>query len=229
MNERNNASKLAPLKYIFLSILLVRTAYRTALEKFTGNDSMIAPQFKTWFYIYRNNTVEDEFRNILAKDFLVEVKDIDRFISDFDMPQSRNSEQHNSDSYPNKPTNSKDIVQFDELMKAKPKDPSGNIDGFETLKSADHSVPDANADYDEIDKEEKKKVSKFDREVDDKQYEEVSKIKEKLEKEHLRLKLKEQSEGPEKITLPFKKYFDETMEIMDAQENRNFAFRVRKY
>ncbi|CAO1413034.1 unnamed protein product [Diamesa tonsa] len=199
----------------------VRKAYKNVLVKLQGEDPMVAPQFKTWFYIYRNNTAESDFRNILSNFYQVEVKDIDRY--DYDFDTARTAEQQ-SDTY--SPTNSKDILQFDDLKKTEPKDQAGNIDGFETLKSLIDidSVETAEADYDQLNKDEKKKVSKFDRDVDDKQYVEKPLIVEAMKKEKLeaeKLKLKEplaQQEGPEKVSLPLKK----EEEMMEATESRHF-------
>lgn len=198
----------------------VRKAYKSVLIKMKGDDPMIAPQFKTWFYIYRNNTAESEFRNILTNFYQVDVKDIDRY--DYDFDTARTAEQQ-SDTY--SPTNSKDILQFDDLKKTEPKDQAGNIDGFETLKSLEiDSVEAAEDDYDQLNKDEKKKVSKFDRDVDDKQYVEKPLIveaikKEKLEAEQMKLKLPlTQKEGPEKVSLSLKK----EEEIMEASESRHF-------
>jgi hypothetical protein len=213
-------------------IIVVRSAFRKALNQFTGNDSMIAPQFKTWFYIYRNNTAEEDFKKTLAEDYLVEIKDIERFEYNFDSPRTAEVD----DSLP---TNSKDILQFEDLKNTEPKDDKGSIEGFDTLKIADDepSVEQAIADYDLLNKDEKNKVSKFDKNVDDTQYVEVPEIKKEikeeiaaLEEEHLKKKLEKENavkDGPEKISLPLKKYMEDSMEIMEAQENRNFVNRVR--
>lgn len=190
------------------------------LSDYAGNDSMIAPQFKTWFYVYKNNTVNYEFRELLLKDYLVDVKDIDRLNFDFDTTRS---DQFYSDE---KPANSKDISQFDEL-KFSNEDEVQSDQRFDTLKVEDSELPSsvssAIADYDQIDKDEKSKVSKYDRVIDDRQYVEKSVIDEEL-KQQEQVKV-EESDGPEKISLPIKKY-DDSMEIMEAQENRNFVNRV---
>jgi hypothetical protein len=211
----------------------VRNAYRAALTEFAGNDSMIAPQFKTWFYIYRNNTAEEEFKRTLSEDYLVEIKDIERFDSSFDnFDSARTADESNAND---KPTNSKDIIQFDDLKNTEPKDDKGTIEGFDTLKSADdeHSVEQAIADYDQLNKNEKDKVSKFDKSVEDSQYVEAPEIKKEIkdqiaafEEEHLKKKTENEGEGPEKINLPLKKYMEDSMEIMEATESRNFVSRV---
>lgn len=183
---------------------------------------MIAPQFKTWFYIYRNNTANEDFRQLLAKDYLVDVKDIDRINFDFDTTRS---EPLYSDE---KPANSKDISYFDDLKFSNEEEVQGD-QRFDALKVEDGntqtSVNQAIADYDQIDKEEKSKVSKFDKEIDDRQYVEKSVIVEELKQQEEGEVRDESESGPEKITLPLKKY-DDSMEIMDAQENRNFVRRV---
>ena len=210
----------------------MRNAYRAALTEFTGNDSMIAPQFKTWFYIYQNNSAEEEFKKIIAEDYLVEIKDIERFdYNNFDGFDSVRSEEAKM------PTNSKDIILFDDLKNTEPKDSEGSIDGFDTLKIADDepSVEQAVADYDQLDKIVKDEISKLDKNVEDSQYFEVPEIKKEIkdqiaafEEENLKKKIeKETEEGPEKITLPLKKYMEDSMEIMEATESRNFVSRVR--
>lgn len=196
---------------------------------------MIAPQFKTWFYIYRNNSAEEEFKRILTNDYLVEVKDIERFDYDFDSP--RTAEQPTENDIQKLPTNSKDVIQFDDLKNTEPKDEQGNIDGFETLKFAidlPSQVDQANADFNQLNHDEKDKVSKFDKHVDEAQYVEVPEIQKEMkeekkntEKEHLKKKLQKENDGPEKVTLPLKKYMEDSMEIMEAQENRHFTSRVR--
>jgi hypothetical protein len=91
----------------------------------------------------------------------------------------------------------------------------------------DTTVKDAIADYDQIDKDEKSKVSKFDKEVDDKQYVEKSEIPTEPtnteEETTLNSLLNENESGPEKFVLPIMKFIDDSMEIMVAQENKNFA------
>lgn len=195
------------------------------LTKYAGNDSSIAPQFKTWFYIYKNNTAEEGFKKMLTEDYLVEIKEIERFDFDFDEPRTEDAEK-NEKTYEEKPSNSKDVTQFEELKNTEP-DQTGSIDGFEHLKNVGNvsSIDQAIADYDSLDKEVKNKVSKFDKHVDDTQYIEISEMKDK-DKKHFKKKLQKENEGPEKVTLPLKKYFENSMEIMDAQESRHFVSRV---
>lgn len=195
---------------------------------------MIAPQFKTWFYIYRNNTAEEAFKKILSEYYLVEIKDIDRFSYDFDTP--RTAEEQKSEANLEKlPTNGKDVNQFEDLKNTEPTDEMGSIDGFEGLKLVDEyppSIQQAVTDYEQLNENEKNKVSKFDKHVDDMQYLEVPEIKERKnssENEHIKKKLQKKSEGPEKISLPLKKYMENSAEIMDAQETRHFVNRVTSF
>lgn len=188
----------------------MRNTYRSILSDFAGNDSVVAPQFKTWFYIYKPNIAIEEFKQTLIKDYLVEVKDIEKFDYDFGTSHSQ------QDNYiPS--SNSQDTLDFDDLNQNKPID---EIDGFDT------TVRDAIADYDSIDKDEKSKVSKFDKEVDDKQYVEKSEIPtEAINEEETTVNsmLNENESGPEKFVLPIRKFIDDSMEIMEAQENKNFV------
>lgn len=162
---------------------------------------------------------------MLTEDYLVEIKEIERFDFDFDEPRTEDAEK-NEKTYEEKPSNSKDVTQFEELKNTEP-DQTGSIDGFEHLKNVGNvsSIDQAIADYDSLDKEVKNKVSKFDKHVDDTQYIEISEMKDK-DKKHFKKKLQKENEGPEKVTLPLKKYFENSMEIMDAQESRHFVTRV---
>ena len=171
---------------------------------------MIAPQFKTWFYIYKNNTANDEFREFLSKDFLVDVKDIGRL--NFDFGNSRGEPFQSDEKKMNSKDDTQSEIKFDDLK----------IEDGENSPSVSIAI----ADYDQIDKVEKSKVSKFDKEVDDQQFVEKSVIDEELKQQEDEVKADEIESGPEKISLPIKK-IEEPMEIMEAQENRNFVTRVR--
>lgn len=200
------------LEEIYKTRLSVRSAYRIALKQYAGNDSVIAPQFKTWFYIYRNNTIEDDFRKILIDDYLVEIKDIDRYDNNFD---SLNTPDSSS-------SNSQDLLSFEDF------DTETTNSGAEDVETSTQVEFTANFDGEEI-KEDKN--SKFDRHVDDSQYVEAPEIRKKIKEEsqetkRLNAKIEKLSSGPEKITLPIKKYMEDSMEIMEATENRNFESRV---
>lgn len=177
---------------------------------------MIAPQFKTWFYIYNNVSSDEKFRKLIEENYLVEVRDIERMTDGFGDDAFRNDDV----DFKDKPQNSKDIEQFDEL-----KNSNDNVEGFDTLKFGEEdeeitttdSVEKAIADYDQLNKDEKNMVTKFDKHVDDEQYVDVPIIKKNL--------AEKKNDGPEKITLPTKKYMEDSGEIMIAQENRKFESR----
>jgi hypothetical protein len=211
------------LHYNKIILLIVRSAFRSVLKEYTGTDSVIAPQFKTWFYIYNGSTADEDYKRILINDFYVEVKDIERYEMDFESVYNESSNK--KDDYQ---TNDKDISNFDDFKFSEQNDEPTEIEGFDSIKSVESdSVKDAVIDYENLDREEKSKVSKFDKEVDDKQYVEKSKITDEMKKDEENVKKEDNEMGPEKITLPIKKFMDdESMEIMDAQENRNFINRV---
>uniref|UniRef100_A0A1B0CNT0 Serpin domain-containing protein n=2 Tax=Lutzomyia longipalpis TaxID=7200 RepID=A0A1B0CNT0_LUTLO len=133
--------------------LKVRETYSEALKNLQGENPKSAPQFKTWFYIYRNNTAEDEFKYTLRKSYYVDVKDIDRYYYNYDDPKTSEPIE-----------NSKDIPNFEDLKKSEPAD---------AAKS--EALPEK--------KEKEAEISKFDTEIDDQQYVEVPVIKEHLKKE----------------------------------------------
>lgn len=209
--DEGKGKKSRSKKFIKLE-LSVRSAYRIALKQYAGNDSVIAPQFKTWFYIYRNNTIEDDFRKILIDDYLVEIKDIDRYDNNFDSFNTPDSST----------SNSQDLLSFEDF------DTETTNSGAEDVETSTPVEFTTNFDGEEI-KEDKN--SKFDRHVDDSQYVEAPEIRKKIKEEsqetkRLNAKIEKLSSGPEKITLPIKKYMEDSMEIMEATENRNFESRV---
>lgn len=150
--------------------------------------------------------------------YLVEVKDIDR-LNDFD---TFRTEEENGNE---KPSNSKDIIQFEDLKTSETNN-GGEVEGFDTLKIAEDeeiiettdSVLKAIQDYDQLNQDEKNQVTKFDKHVDEEQYIDSPVIKKDVPKN--------EAEGPEKISLPTKKYLEDSAEIMIAQENFKFESRV---
>lgn len=159
-------------------------AYKSFLKGLQGDNPLIAPQFKTWLYVYKNNTVEEEFKNSIHDNYFVDVKEIDRQIyyeeessstdggnKDSDLTHvedvKREEKVHESKvptSVPvtvatNDTTNSKDIPDFETLKKTKPvQDETRLID-------------------DQLDS------SKFDEVVEDRQYVETPVIKQEISKQ----------------------------------------------
>ncbi|XP_055326593.1 serpin B13-like [Sitodiplosis mosellana] len=190
---------------------LIRGAYRSVLSHFQGLDPEIAPQFRTWFYIYKNNTADESFKQILQKDYYVTVKDVEPLNFDEEeatQPISKPAEEQDASKTSDEqvtPTNSKDVVEFD----------SYKMEG---------------GSFDETRIDGQKDASKFDEVVEDRQYVEVPVIKNELQQitkneEGENAKSEEaisssNKEAQEKIMhLPFKQY--EEMEIMQAEESRS--------
>lgn len=148
-----------------------------------GDNPLTAPQFKTWLYIYRNNSVNEEFRRTLHEDYFVDVKEIDRLEMDEFSDEASSSgsstslNQPQADSPIVDPENSKDVPEFMTLNLVQ-EDETRLIDG-------------------------QSDASKFDEVIEDKQYVEVPVIREEIaqqlkekeqkEKEHKMKKLKEQT------------------------------------
>lgn len=146
-------------------------AYKSFLKGLQGDDPSIAPQFKTWFYIYQNNTVRDEFRDSIRENYFVEVKDVERVnivddeptatvaaSTDSDLSYVEDARQNAQTTKNNDTTNSKDIPDFETLKKTQP------------LESEDQT----RLIDDQVDS------SKFDAVVEDRQYVEVPVIKEEM-------------------------------------------------
>lgn len=134
----------------------LRETFERVLARYQNRDAAVAlPSFQTWFYVYRNNSVREEYKQLLERYYHVEVKDISR--QEFDWSEPNTSLQleggDGEGGIITEPSNSKDVI------------------GFETLKriNLDDDAPSTIGDtYGEevLNKE----ASKFDREVDDKQY-----------------------------------------------------------
>lgn len=134
----------------------LRETFERVLARYQNRDAAVAlPSFQTWFYVYRNNSVREDYKQLLERYYHVEVKDISR--QEFDWSEPNTSLQLEGGDVEGgiitEPSNSKDVI------------------GFETLKriNLDDDAPSTISDtYGEevLNKE----ASKFDREVDDKQY-----------------------------------------------------------
>uniref|UniRef100_A0AAG5CVX5 Serpin domain-containing protein n=1 Tax=Anopheles atroparvus TaxID=41427 RepID=A0AAG5CVX5_ANOAO len=241
---------------------LVRKAFDVSLKRLSGPNPTNEPQFKTWFYIYKNNSVLQAYKDVLDQSYGVEVRDIERNDYNFDEPktslgpivsekddeeeeeiieESNGSEGDNAVTEQvtgnnNNNNNSKDIVDF-EVLKIKSALP------VEDALRTDTGV---STKYDEVDDEN----PKFDKNIDDKEYVDPTKIKEELAKEKLeamnevvadgelsgsRVKLAAAMDAtekqPEKISLPLKKLgLDDEQEVMQAIESQGSRrkFNVRR-
>lgn len=172
----------------------VRTSYKDILKSLQGDDPTSAPQFKTWLYIYKNNSVTQEFRNIVHDNYFVEVKDVDRdayvqqtndidfndgisdgdklvvpqlVLKDIDVQKSQSSSSDNDAvaAEPETSTNGN----------------SKDIPEFETLKQIHGAEDDDETRLLLID--DQKDASKFDEVVQDRQYVEVPVIIEEINNE----------------------------------------------
>ncbi|KAL0276178.1 UNVERIFIED_CONTAM: hypothetical protein PYX00_003800 [Menopon gallinae] len=56
----------------------VRLAYQSVIGDLYVKKQPNTPEFKNWFYVYKNYTVEDDLKQILEKYYLTEVKSVDR-------------------------------------------------------------------------------------------------------------------------------------------------------
>lgn len=202
--------------------LLVRGAYRSVLAHLQGLDPQVAPQFRSWFYIYKNNSVDDAYKQILTTDYYVTVKNVEPYNPEEPLIEEEVTTQQfvKTDEQPSMksadtlveaaatPANSKDIEQFDSFkMEAGPVDETR----IDTQDDA----------------------SKFDEVVEDRQYVEVPVIKDEMMKitkvnEVTDTKTVDaktgdvlgdaQNEHAKTVRLSLKQYAE--MEIMQAEESR---------
>ncbi|XP_055851007.1 uncharacterized protein LOC129915484 [Episyrphus balteatus] len=174
------------------SKLALRQSFKNILSSFQTPNS---PSFKAWFYIYRNYTAREEFKQILTNYYCVDVKDINRSEYNWDEPNTSIDSSSESSST----SNSKDIV------------------GFETLKTLNNNEEEEKGAA-ITDVEPVKEASKFDKFVDDKQYVEAPLIREEIAREKLQQKI----EGEEIINMlaadePTKNNINE--DLNNIQEN----------
>lgn len=217
----------------------------------SGQNPTDEPQFKTWFYIYKNNSVLQAYKDVLEQNYAVEVRDIERNDYNFDEPKTSLDpvvveeeiiEESNGPDGDNlvleqgsNNSNSKDIVDF-EVLKIKSALP------VEDELRTDTGI---STKYDEIDDEN----PKFDKNIDDKEYVDPTKIKEELAKKKMEAmnevaadadlddaKMKKtpdsidrvDHEQPEKMSLSLKKLgLDDEQEVMQAVESQGSRRKVR--
>ncbi|XP_062121605.1 uncharacterized protein LOC133835609 [Drosophila sulfurigaster albostrigata] len=135
----------------------LRAAFAGILSSYQNRDAAVPlPSFQTWFYVYRNNSVKEDYKQLLQRHYYVEVKDINRQEYDWSEPNtSLQLEGNEQEAAANtEPSNSKDVIGFETLKRIKLDDddalaPSSDTYGEEVLN---------------------KEASKFDRDIDDKQY-----------------------------------------------------------
>ncbi len=84
--QQNINMQLLSLLYVNEAL---RNAYTDILTELLSQNPNDGPQFKTWFYIYQNNTVKKTYRKILEENYKVEVKDVERFDYDFKDDEKR--------------------------------------------------------------------------------------------------------------------------------------------
>lgn len=152
---------------------LVRNSFRKMMTRYGGDQPSLEPQFKSWFYVYRNNSVNEDFVRVLREDYLVEVKTIEREYYDFDVPptseisesvQATVTEEVRPMVVMQKDSETKQVSAVDET--------ENTFDAVDFDGKGYLSEP---GDIDQIIKQ--KECSRFDEEVDDKQYVEVQALR----------------------------------------------------
>ncbi|XP_058824411.1 serpin B4 [Topomyia yanbarensis] len=154
----------------------IRLAFDQSLRRLHSQNPANDPQFKSWFYIYKNNTVKQDFRSKLLNNYYVDVRDIERNDYNFDEPKTSVGPIEPSEvpavNNPVVPSNnnSKDIIEF-EVLKIK------SVPGAVDNVRAEAGVA---TKYDEVDEDEN---PKFDKNIEDKFYVEPTRIKEEIAKQ----------------------------------------------
>lgn len=112
------------------------------------------PLFHTYFYVYRNNSAREDYKELLQRHYYTEMQEL--YSKEYDLEEQSNStpEGSGTDGDSTEPSNSKDVIGFETLKRI-------NLDD-----DAPVGTPNDNYGEEVINKE----ASKFDRDVDDKQY-----------------------------------------------------------
>lgn len=203
----------------------VRFAYHSVLKHLQGMEPTKTPQFRSWFYIYKNNTVNETFKKLIADEYFVTVRDVEPFnLNEMPMnpPIERTVDEKSSlvglmdvelkNAVQPLTNNSKDIVQLN------------------SYKLESEPVDETRIDN-------QKDASKFDEVVEDQQYVDDAAIKDKIKTveltDTLNSVVEDESNGgttvqsieaikdavvQEKLILPLKQL--EKIEIMRAEESR---------
>lgn len=159
-----------------------RDTFRSQISLFSGDEPVI-PQFKTWFYVYENNSsINEAFLKTLRDDYLVETKTVPRRFYDFDEPPATPvpaSEVQVSEDAPEKVllADPKDITVAKESETKNL--PAVNDDGADNMfdeVDLEGKLLSNTADIENILKQ--KECSRFDEEIDDQQYVEVQTLRE---------------------------------------------------
>lgn len=165
----------------------VRNAYKNVIEYFQGNSPNVVPQFRTWFYIYKNNSVDEEYKNLLAKNYFVMVKEIERdsFYNanegEIVSPSSSSSSQTDTKDSILKSSGSteKNTTVSPVTNTPIPNNNTNNskdVADFDALKAESEPIDETRID-------DQKDASKFDEVVEDRQYVEVPDIKKEIQLE----------------------------------------------
>ncbi|KAJ8883243.1 hypothetical protein PR048_015083, partial [Dryococelus australis] len=56
---------------------VTRAAYKHVLQNLKEKHQLNVPEFHTWFYVYKNFSIEPEFKSILLENYLTEVKNVE--------------------------------------------------------------------------------------------------------------------------------------------------------
>lgn len=133
-NQLHSALKLPK------DINISRDMYKNIMKRLknTNEYKLNEPEFKNWFYVYKNYTIDEDYRKILEKYYLTEVRSVERYepyipdltkkpekeekVEQIDpLPSVEIKDAVVTDILPSLKLNSKDVENFDQLQKDEPK------------------------------------------------------------------------------------------------------------
>lgn len=216
---------------------LVRSSYRSVLNHLQGMDPHVAPQFRSWFYIYKNNSIDDDFKDRIENDYFVTVRNVEPYYPDQESKEKEKIEQKPVEvtsekenllkTTPTATTNSKDILEFDSFKMESGLVDETRIDSQKDSSKFDEVVEDRQyvevpVIKDEMKASEQKEVANEQKKVANEQKEVAKRNSEQKEVANEKIvqntEVPKSSDDAKKMVLPLKQY--EEMEIMQAEESR---------
>lgn len=200
---------------------IVRSAYRSVLSHLQGLDPQTAPQFRSWFYIYKNNTADEAYKQILSNDYYVTVRNVEPYNPD--QEDDKPEETTASAKTTNEPSSTKAISDVEAKSEITPTTNSKDIVQFDSFKMEAGPVDETRIDT-------QKDASKFDEVVEDRQYVDVAESVKDKEKEKEK-EVKPKPDEKEIIKTEETKRMEPAIKapVQDAKEGKNAPLPIKHF
>lgn len=196
----------------------LRDIFHPLMARYGGGDEpSMVPQFKTWLYVYRNNSVNEDYVKTLREDYLVEVKTIERNFYDLEVHPASEPDTVRDDvpagAQPLSGQVKESEIKINPLTTAEVNDAENTFDAVDFDGTNGKNLPEA--EIDAIIKQ--KECSRFDEEVNDQQYVEAHELRDEKVESAAAAQAANQPEDNETVQ-PIEKLLDEK-KIVKIDEN----------